>query len=95
MSEPQLPDWARINVGAAARDALTLVEEELRSEQYRIDMRAYGDLDSGKLTPEAALSYFASKRALYILHRRLMQKAQQGTGAATRIKKALEVDTNG
>jgi len=95
VSEPLLADWARINVSGAARDALTLIEDELRDEQYRIDMQAYSALDGGKLTPEAALSYFASKRALYVLHRKLLQKAKQGESAAHRVSKALEADTNG
>jgi hypothetical protein len=92
MSDPKLADWARINVASAARDALSLMEEELREEQYRIDMAAYAALDGGKLTPEAALSYFASKKALYTLHRRLLQKATQGTSAGNRINHALEAD---
>jgi hypothetical protein len=92
LSEPRVADWTRINVGAAARDALALIEEELKDEQYHIDLKAYTALDGGKLTPEAALSYFASKRALYTLHRKLLQKTKQGTGAATRVKEALEMD---
>jgi hypothetical protein len=53
-------------------------------------MLAYSLLDQGKLTPEAALSHFASKKALYTLHRRLLQKSKQGNSAAGRINKALE-----
>jgi hypothetical protein len=90
MSDPSAIDWARINVASGARDALAVIEEELQSEQYRIDMLAYSLLDQGKLTPEAALSHFASKKALYTLHRRLLQKSKQGNSAAGRINKALE-----
>ena len=83
---------AGAKLSAAAQDALVLIEHELTTEQRRIDMLAYSALDGGKLTAEAALSYFASKRALYVLHRKLLQKAKQGESAAHRVNKALEAD---
>lgn len=95
MSQDLLPDWARINIGAAARDALTLIGEELAAEQYRIDQRAYAALRTGTLTAEAAVSHFASKWALYTLQERLLQRARAGEGSARRVAAATEADTDG
>ena len=80
-----MPDWVRMNVASAARDALTLIGEELASEQYKTDMLAYTALDGGRLTAEQALAFWYKKQALYTLQRRLMQKALQGVSAAKRI----------
>jgi hypothetical protein len=88
----EITDWARINVSSAARDALQLMEDELKDEQYRIDMLAYRALDGGKLTGEAALGYFASKRAIYMLHNKLLQKAKQGESSAHRLSRSLEAE---
>jgi hypothetical protein len=81
--------WARINVASAARDALGLMEDELKAEQYRIDMQAYAALDTGRLTSEVALGYFASKWAMYTLQKKLLQKAKQGESAVLRIPQTL------
>lgn len=85
MTEPAIPDWVRMNVGAAARDALMLIEQELEGEQSKTNHLAYAMLDKGTLTPDRALAFWHEKHALYVLHRRLTQKARQGVSSAQRI----------
>lgn len=86
----EIGDWARLNVSAAARDALALIGDELAQEQYRTDMLAYQQIDGGTLTPERALALFYRKSALYTLQRRLMQKERQGVSSAQRLADASE-----
>lgn len=90
----EIGDWARLNVSAAARDALSLIGETLREDQYRTDMLAYQQIDGGRLTPEMALAFWHRKNALYTLQRRLMQKERQGVSSAQRLADASE-NSNG
>lgn len=82
----ELRDWQRVSVGAAARDAIALIEEDLKAEQYRVDMAAYQAIRASSLSPEQALSFFHQKLAMYQLLLRLQQQAKQGTTAAQRIE---------
>lgn len=82
----ELRDWQRISVGGAAREALALVEKDLKDEQYTTDMKAYALINAGRLTAEQALAFFHAKHAIYTLLVRLNQQAKMGTSAAQRLE---------
>lgn len=89
-AEPRVSDWAAMNVGAAARDALALIGEELAAEQYKTDQLAFARLNAGHLTSDEAIGFWHKKNALYTLQVRLTQKARQGVSAAKHIAESTD-----
>lgn len=81
----ELEDFARLNRGAAARDALNLIGQTLEQEQERISKVAFAHIAKGSLTPELAMALFYQKYAVQTLQVRLTQEERQGSSAATRL----------
>lgn len=83
-----LRDWQSLSVSAAARDALALIEADLRGEQDATDKVAFTAISSGTLTAERALALFYKKHALFTLHTRLTQQLKQGKRAGQRLEES-------
>lgn len=82
----EIANWQRMSVGASARDALSLIEDDLRQAQYQADQKAYAAIMKGGFTAELAFSLFHEKYATYSLQKKLMQQAKQGESAATNLR---------
>lgn len=80
------PDlYGRVSIGVTAREAVTLIEDEIAAAQYAIDKEMYKRLEEGRLRAEDALLAFAEKHALYRVLARLHQKVATGVSAANHI----------